>query len=103
MAEISIRVGYDHKMLRTAFPEILKKVKSKFYKHRDAVSKERRRKLEKEIKFAIRELEKRGEFVSAKQVATFLNKPSYTNRREVAEIIFTFRKLGKQKRIINKS
>jgi hypothetical protein len=97
MAEISIRVGYDHKMLRKAFPEILKKVKSTFYKYRDAVSKERRRKLEKEIKFAIRKLEKRGEFVSARRVAIFLNKPSYTNRREVAEIVFTYRKSGKTK------
>jgi hypothetical protein len=78
------------------------KVKSKYYKYRDAVSKERRRKPEKQIKFAIRTLEKRGEFAFARRVAIFLNKPSYTNRREVAEIVFTYRKLGKPQRIINK-
>jgi len=97
MAEISIRVGYDRQMLTKAFPEINKIVKLKYYKYRDVISKERRGKLEKEIKFAIRKLEKRGEFVSARRVAIFLNKPSYTNRREVAEIIFTYRKSGKPK------
>lgn len=97
MAEISLKVGYDKGMLTKAFPEINKIVKSKYYKYRDAVSKSRRRKLVKEITFAIRNLEKREEFVSARRVAIFLNKPSYTNRREVAEIVFTYRKSGKPK------
>jgi hypothetical protein len=48
-----------------------------------------------EIKSAVQELEKKGEFVSTKRVAIFLNKPSYEGRRDVVQIVFDYRKLGK--------
>lgn len=51
--------------------------------------------MEKKIKSAVYELEEKGEFVSTKRVAIFLNKPSYEGRREVAQIVFNSRKTRK--------
>lgn len=95
MAEVCRKIGYDKGLVVTAFPEINDQIKKKYYEYRKSVAKNKRNELEREIKFAVGELEKRGEFVSARRVAKFLNKPNYLNRRDVAQIILNTRTMGK--------
>jgi len=95
MAEVSRRIGYDKVVLGRTFPEITDKIKSNYSKYQKLACEIRRNDLEKEIKSAVFEIEKKGEFVSTKRVAIFLNKSSYEGRRDAAQIVFDSRKLGK--------
>ncbi|MDQ3801007.1 MAG: hypothetical protein M3384_16415 [Acidobacteriota bacterium] len=95
MAEIGRKIGYDKSVLGRAFPDIRDKIKSNYNEYQKLICETRRSELEKEIKSAVQELEEKGEFVSTKRVAIFLNKPSYEGRRDVARIVFDSRKIGK--------
>ncbi|MGC2236560.1 MAG: TniQ family protein [Pyrinomonadaceae bacterium] len=99
MTQISREIGYDKLMLVQAFPEINHKIKSNYNKHQKLICEARRNKLEEEIKSAVYKLEEKGEFVSARRIAKFLNKPNYAGRRDVAQIIFKTRKIGKPGKI----
>lgn len=95
MAQVARKIGYDRAMLGWAFPDLKNKIRSNYNEYQKFVCEVRRNKLEKEIKSAVHELEEKGEFVSTKRVARFLNKPSYEGRRDVAQIVFNTRKNGK--------
>jgi hypothetical protein len=99
MAQISREIGYDKLMLVQAFPEIHSKIKSNYNEYQKLICQTRRSELEKEIKSAVYKLEEKGEFVSARRIAKFLNKPNYAGRRDVAQIIFCTRKIGKPGKI----
>ena len=102
MVQVCRKIGYDKVVLGRAFPDIRDKIKSNYTEHQKLICETRRKELEKEIKSAVCKLEEKGEFVSTKRVAMFLNKPSYEGRRDVAQIVFASRKIGKLVKNLNK-
>lgn len=102
LAEISREIGCDKAVLRRAFPDIRYQIKSNYNKYQKLICETRRNELEQEIKSAVYALEEIGEYVSTKRVAIFLNKPSYEGRRDVAQIVFNTRKIGKPLKNQNK-
>ncbi len=95
MTEVCREIGYDKAVIVRAFPDIRDKIKSNYNEYQKLVCETRRNELEQEIKSAVYKLKEQEEFVSAKRVAKFLDKPSYLGRRDVAQIIFDTRKMGK--------
>ena len=95
LTQVCRKIGYDKAVLGRAFPDIKDKIKSNYNEYQKLICETRRKELENEIKSAVCELEEKGEFVSTKRVAIFLNKPSYEGRREVAQIVFNSRKTRK--------
>lgn len=102
MPKVGLEIGYDKKFLNRAFPEITNKIKSNYSEYQQSIWDTKRKELEKEIKSAVYKLEERGEFVSARRVAKFLNKPTYISRRDIAQIVFDSRKMGKPAKNRNK-
>jgi hypothetical protein len=102
MAQVCREIGYDKVVLGRAVPDIKGKIKSNYDEYKKLICETRRKELEKEIKSAVYMLEEKGAFVSTKRVAMFLNKPSYEGRRDVAQIVFASRKIGKPLKNRNK-
>src|SRR5215213_851796 len=75
--QVGLKIGYDKAVLGQAFPDIKDKIKSNYNEYQKLICETRRNELKQEIKSAVHELEEKGEFVSTKRVANFLNKANY--------------------------
>jgi hypothetical protein len=69
MAKVSLEKGCDRSFLQQKLPEICNQIKTKYKEYQQEILRARQTKLENELKSAIYELKKRGEFASPKRVS----------------------------------
>src|SRR5215207_11735929 len=87
MAEVGRRLGFNAGDLYRKFPELYRKISSRYKNYMQDFYRAGRAKLEEEVRHAVIHLYSQGIYVSPRPVAEYLDKPSYFNRRDVAAII----------------
>lgn len=86
LAEAARRMEGDRRYLFLLFPELCRKVSSRYKNYLQDFYRTERSKLEDEIRQAVIYLYPQGIYVSPRLVAEYLNKPTYLGRRDVAAI-----------------
>jgi hypothetical protein len=87
MAEAARRMRTDQKHLYLKFPELCRKIASRYKEYLQGFYKTERVRREEEVRQAVIHLHSQGIYASPRPVAEYLNKPTYLGRRDVAIII----------------
>lgn len=87
LREATARIGVDHRDIYRKFPELSRKISSRYIVYMRDYYRTKRSRREEEVRQAVIHLYSQGIYVSPRPVAQYLNKPSYLGRRDVAFII----------------
>jgi hypothetical protein len=99
MTRTAAEMGYDRGRLYKYFPELYRKISSRYKEFLQAKYKKQRIQREEEVRAACIELYRRDVYLTARTVADLLGKPSYKGRRDVRAIILATRKqLGQSRK-----
>jgi hypothetical protein len=93
MAEAARRMNANHRDIYQKFPELSRKISSRYRAYHQDFYRAKRIKLEEEVRQAVIHLYAQGIYPSPRPVTEYLNKPTYFGRRDVAAIIRETREL----------
>lgn len=93
LTQVAKKIEANHRDLYRRFPELCRKISSRYRDYLQDFYRKERTKREDEVKQAVIHLYSQGVYVSPRPIAEYLNKPSYLGRRDVAAIIRNTREL----------